>query len=123
MRLLASVELNAERFSEEEAAARASTLAQPSNGSLHHLLAQPLSRLGRHEDWIASRIRAFESGLGSQVRPWLLLAGDQASTGDTLAALSALDLAEARAGSLTDLDAPRAARLALGSSSDSNELD
>lgn len=121
--LLASVELTAGRFSEAEAAARAATLAQPSNGSLHHLLAQSLSRLGRHEDAIASRIRALESGLGSQFRPWFLLAGDHASAGDTLAALAALDSAEARAGSAADLDATRAARLALASSSDSNELD
>ena len=121
--LLASVELNAGRFSEAEEAARAATLAQPSNGSLHHLLAQSLSRLGRHEEAITSRLRALESGLGAQFRPWVLLAGDHASAGDTLAALAALDSAEARAGSPAELDVTRTVRLALSASSDSNELD
>jgi Flp pilus assembly protein TadD len=121
--LLASVELNAGRFSEAEQAARAATLAQPSNGSLHHLLAQALSRLGRHEDAVVSRVRALESGLEQQFRPWVLLAGDHASAGDTLAALAALDSAEARARSPAELDVTRQARLALAAFSDSNELD
>jgi|AP82_1055514.scaffolds.fasta_scaffold38200_2 hypothetical protein len=60
------------------------------------------------------------SALASRFRPWLLLAGDHASAGDTLAALAALDSADARATSPACLDATRQVRLALASSSNSN---
>jgi hypothetical protein len=60
------------------------------------------------------------SALASRLRPWLLLAGDHASAGDTLAALAALDSADARATSPAYLDTTRQVRLALASSSNSN---
>ena len=118
--LLASIELNAGRLAEAEAAARAAASAQPSNGSLHHLLAESLSRLGRHAEAIRSRETSIRSGLGDRFRPWFLLAGDHASLGDTLAALTALDSAAVRAGSDGEREAIRQARGELGSSSDSN---
>ena len=60
------------------------------------------------------------SVLASRFWPWLLLAGDHASAGDTLAALAALDSADARATSPAYLDTTRQVRLALASSSNSN---
>lgn len=60
------------------------------------------------------------SALASRFRLWLLLAGDHASAGDTLAALATLDSADARATSPACLDATRQVRLALASSSNSN---
>jgi len=41
----------------------AAVLLSPSNASLHHLLAESLSRMGRHQDAIESRVRALEGGL------------------------------------------------------------
>lgn len=102
-------------------AAWAATLLSPSNASLHHLLAESLSRLGRHEDAIASRVRAIEGGLDG-VRAWFLLAGDYVGVGDTVAEIAAVDSAGARAGSPQEHDAVEQARLALGSNTDSNEL-
>lgn len=119
--LLASVELNAGRLTEAESAARAAVLLSPSNASLHHLLAESLSRMGRHQDAIESRVRALEGGLDG-FRAWFLLAGDYAGVGDTVAALAAVDSASARAGSPQEHDAVEQARLALGSNPDSNEL-
>jgi hypothetical protein len=108
--LLASIELNAGRFAEAEAAARAAAGAQPSNGSLQQLLAESLSRLGRHEEAAAARQASIHAGLGDRFRPWFLLSGDHMSLGNTSAALAALDSAALRAGSAEERELIRQAR-------------
>jgi tetratricopeptide repeat protein len=94
--LLASVELNSGNFTRAEDAARAAVAVQPENGSLHHLLAESLSRQGRHAEAVEARRRAIDAGLGVRLRPWFLLVGDYLSLGDTAAARIALDSAALR---------------------------
>jgi predicted Zn-dependent protease len=95
--LLAAVELNASRPTEALAAARAASLLRPDNGSVRHLIAQALSRLGDHDGAAAARLHAIRLGFDDGGRSWLRLSNDHAERGDTTAALAALDAAAAHA--------------------------
>jgi uncharacterized protein HemY len=67
------------------------------NPSVHHLLAQSLSRLGAWEEAVEARRAAIRTGYSDRSGTWLLLAADYLSMGDTLAAMAARDSAEVRA--------------------------
>jgi len=98
--LLAAAELRAGRPEKAAPAARAAAFLEPSNPSMHHLLAQSLAGLEAWDGAVDARLRSLRTGFSDRGRSWLLLANDQASRGDTLAALAALDSASTR--DLTD---------------------
>jgi predicted Zn-dependent protease len=97
---LLAAELRAGRPEKAAPAARAAAFLQPSNPSMHHLLAQSLAGLEAWDGAVDARPRSLRTGFSDRGRSWLLLANDQASRGDTLAALAALDSASTR--DLTD---------------------
>jgi predicted Zn-dependent protease len=97
---LLAAELRAGRPEKAAPAARAAAFLQPSNPSMHHLLAQSLAGLEAWDGAVDARPRSLRTGFSDRGRSCLLLANDQASRGDTLAALAALDSASTR--DLTD---------------------
>ena len=119
--LLAAVDLNTGRPQEAAAAARAAVALRPENASMHHLLAQSLSRLGAWEEAVEARQASIRTGFDGQSRTWLLLAGDHLNLGDTLAATAALDSADARARTDAERTATREMRAALVSDLNRNE--
>ena len=119
--LLAAANLETGRPQEAAAAARAALMLRPENPSLHHLLAQAFSRLGAWEEAVEARRASIRTGYGDRSRIWLLLATDHLSLSDTLAALAALDSAEAMARTDADRTAARQLRAALVSDLDLNQ--
>ena len=115
--LLAAVELNIGRPEEAAEAARAAAALRPENPSVHHLLAESLSRMGAWEEAVEARRASIRTGYADRSRIWLLLAADHLSLGDTLAAMAALDSAEARPRTDAERTAAREFRAALVSDS------
>ena len=105
--LLAAANLNTGRPHEAATAARAAAAIRPDNPSVHHLLAQSLSRLGAWEEAVVARRAAIRTGYSDRSGTWLLLAADHLSLGDTLAAMAARDSAEVRAGTDAERTAAR----------------
>ena len=68
-----------------------------------------------------ARRASIRTGYGDRSRIWLLLATDHLSLSDTLAALAALDSAEAMARTDADRTAARELRAALVSAPDLNQ--
>jgi len=119
--LLAAANLNTGRPQEAAEAARAAAALRPNNPSVHYLLAQSLSRLGAWEEAVEARRAAIRTGYGDRSGTWLLLAADHLSLGDTLAALAALDSADAMARTDAERTAARRQRAALVSDPNLNE--
>lgn len=94
--LLASAELATGRPRRAAAAARAATFLQPSNPSMHHLLAQALAQSGDWAGAVEARRASLDAGFAERGRSWLLLAGELMGAGDTTAASAALDSAMVR---------------------------
>jgi len=94
--LLAAAELNAGRPERAAAAARAATILEPADPSMHLLLAQALSGLGDWPEAAAARRAAIDNGFRARGGTWLQLAQDHMNGGDLVAAGEALDSASLR---------------------------
>jgi len=117
--LLAALELGQGRPEEALHAARAAAALEPDNPSMHHLLAQSLSALGRPAEAVPARVAAIEAGFSDRWRSWMLLGIDLGHAGRAAAALAALDSAGIRAETAEDMRHIAEARAALDSGSDS----
>lgn len=102
-------------------AARTAVALWPDNASMHHLLAQSLSRLRAWEEAVEARQASIRAGYDGENQTWLLLAGDQLNLGDTLVAAATLDSADACARTDAGRTATRAMRAALASGPNRNE--
>ena len=103
-------------------AARTAVALWPDNASMHHLLAQSLSRLRAwEEEAVEARQAYIRAGYDGENQTWLLLAGDQLNLGDTLVAAATLDSADACARTDAGRTATRAMRAALASGPNRNE--
>lgn len=107
--LLAAAELATGRPERAAPAARAAAFLQPSNPSMHHLLAQALAALGDWDGAVRARRASLEHGFADRGRSWLLLAAEHVGRADTAAALAALDSAALR--TLGPEEAAAAARM------------
>jgi len=69
--LLAAAELRAGRPEKTAPAARAAAFLQPSNPSMHHLLAQSLAGLEAWDGAVDARLRSLRTGFSDRGRSWL----------------------------------------------------
>lgn len=94
--LLAAVELNAGRPEQAAPAARAATVLEPGDPSMHHLLAQALSGTGDWSGAAQARRAAIDTGFADRGSTWLQLAGDLLNGADSIGSSLALDSASVR---------------------------
>ena len=94
--LLAAAELSLERPDRAVPAARAAVLLDPTNASLHHLLAQALAGTGEWEGAAEARRASLANGFADRPSSWLRLAQELLNAADTVGAVAALDSAATR---------------------------
>ena len=94
---LAAHYLNRGEFRTGESAARAAVLLAPDNMDMQRVLASLLSGQGRAGEAIPYRLSAIEGTGGRPWLPWVWLAEDYVTVGDTAAGLAAFDSARVRA--------------------------